>query len=217
VSARSRYRHTRTLGQSTRRYEPSLFDGPYLNQNHRDIEKLVARVPGTLQPADQFKLYEMAYFAAGPVLEVGCGLGKSLAILALAVRDSGSGVPIYSIEIKRLRIRTAKRHLRKLGVRKLVKVLHGDSEQRIRGLDVCFGLVFLDGDHSYRGVRRDLAALDGRVDQGGSVMLHDYFDYRNSDPSFAEYGVVAAAEDLVPALRLSFRGGYGSTALFEQA
>lgn len=216
MSAESRYRHTRTLAESTKRYEPSLFDGTFLNENHRHVEELVADIPGKLQPADQLKLYEMSYFALGPVVEVGRAQGKSLSILALAVRDAGSGVPIYSIELNERGAAVAEGNLEALGVRDLVTLVHGDSALELGALGSRFDLAFLDGDHSCVGVRRDLEALEGRVERGGSVMLHDYFDYRNHEAGNVEYGVVAAADELAPSLGLAFRGGYGSIALFEQ-
>jgi hypothetical protein len=216
LSANGRYRHTRTLSESTRRYEPSLFDGAFVGDNHRRIKELVADVPGKLQSTDQHKLYEMAYFASGPVVEVGRAQGKSLSILALAVRDAGSGVPIYSIELNERGAAVAERNLEALGVRDLVTLVHGDSALELGALGSRFDLVFLDGDHSYVGVRRDLEALEGRVERGGSMMLHDYFDYRNHEADNLDYGVVAAADELAPALGLAFRGGYGSIALFEQ-
>jgi hypothetical protein len=94
--------------------------------------------------------------------------------------------------------------------------VHGDSARAIVDIGETFDLVFLDGDHSYQGVTRDLEALRGRIALGGSVMFHDYFDSRNYDARNLDYGVVQAADELTPQLGLRFRGGYGAIALFEQ-
>ena len=101
----SRYLYSRTTTVDCS-WHPSQFDGEFLNDTHRNIVDIVANVSGKLQRPDHFKLYEMAYLAQGPILEIGRDQGKSLSILAMAVRDRGSDVPVYSIEIDALSYRS---------------------------------------------------------------------------------------------------------------
>jgi predicted O-methyltransferase YrrM len=56
--------------------------------------------------------------------------------------------------------------------------IHGDSKEigetshsnRLRGVD----FVFVDGDHSYKGVRGDIRVWGRRVRSGGIIAVHDY-------------------------------------------
>lgn len=70
---------------------------------------------------------------------------------------------------------------------KAVKLLSqfGDRSVILRGLtyemarevqDESIGLLYLDADHSYEGVMRDLEAWHSKVIPGGVVATHDYFD-----------------------------------------
>lgn len=52
-----------------------------------------------------------------------------------------------------------------------------------------FRLVFIDGDHTYQGVKKDIEALCGAVVSGGHVCFHDYC------PSFP--GVVKAVDEFI--------------------
>lgn len=45
--------------------------------------------------------------------------------------------------------------------------------------DKCAGLVFVDGDHNYEGVVRDLV-YTGMICGGGTIVFHDYYGW--SDP-----------------------------------
>ena len=57
-----------------------------------------------------------------------------------------------------------------------------------------FDWLYIDGDHRYEGVRKDLAAAHGRVKPGGYLMCNDY---TNWDVSSAQpYGVAKAVNEL---------------------
>lgn len=200
-----------------RRYVPSQFDGPYVNDEHRRIVEVAADVPGKLQAADQLKLYEMAWFARGPILELGLDQGKSLSIMARAVVAARSGVPITSVELGSTRIAAASENLRGLGLLEHVRLVVGRSAEVIPSLKGSYDLVFVDGDHSYAGVKADMEALRGRVRPGGAIAFHDFWDARNDDPANRDYGVRAAVHEMAPRLGLAFRGGFGAIGLFEQA
>ena len=85
-SSRYLYSRNTTIDRS---WHPSQIDGDFLNDTHRNIVDIVANVSGKLQRPDHFKLYEMAYLAQGPILEIGRDQGKSLSILAMAVETVG--------------------------------------------------------------------------------------------------------------------------------
>ena len=54
---------------------------------------------------------------------------------------------------------------------------------------VQFRMVFIDGDHTYQGVKKDIEALSGSVAKGGYMCFHDYCQ------SFP--GVVKAVDELI--------------------
>lgn len=55
--------------------------------------------------------------------------------------------------------------------------------------DEYFGLVYLDADHSYEGVMKDLNAWFPKLVPGGIMAMHDFLA--------PEYGVKKAVEDFV--------------------
>ncbi|MCP4712804.1 MAG: hypothetical protein GY869_29605, partial [Planctomycetes bacterium] len=89
------------LGQSAPYKKTYAFDGEYINDNHkyyaecptglRGIETNIdIGIDGYLQAADALKLYELAYFCNGDVLELGTHKGLSTSILCQALFDSSS-------------------------------------------------------------------------------------------------------------------------------
>lgn len=79
-------------------------------------------------------------------------------------------------------------------VKRLAK--YGERSVIIRGLshevastfkDNSVGMVYIDGDHSYEGVKRDLKAYYPKVVKGGILAFHDYLN--------EAYGVNKAVHD----------------------
>ncbi len=205
-----------------RSFEPSLYVPEiglhgFLSATHEDVPRAVADIQGKLMEGDQYKLYEAAYFARGPILEVGRLHGKSTAILAMGLRDgnaSGTGGPIYSVELNDKYEPIAEEQLRKRGLLDLVRLVRGDSAIAIAQLpEGRFDTVFIDGDHSYAGFTRDLQALEGRIVPGGVAMFHDCFHPENESGS---YGVARALAERAESMGLAYRGRFGGMAVYEQ-
>jgi len=220
--ARFVYRHEdrrpRGFEPIYRSFEPSFYVPPigahgFLGPAHENIPDAVADIHGKLMPGDQHKLYEAAFFARGPILEIGRLHGKSTAVLALGLRDGGAGVPLYSVELQDKHVPIAEGHLRERGLLDLVTLVQGDSATTIAALPGGFDTVFVDGDHSYEGICRDLDALHGRILPGGVAMFHDCF---HPDNRSGEYGVTRALEERAEAMGLSYRGRFGGMALYER-
>ncbi|MGH3992632.1 MAG: class I SAM-dependent methyltransferase [Pseudonocardiaceae bacterium] len=203
---------------STRDYEPSYdLGGTFATEGHARAEELVADVPGWLRPEDALKLYELAYCAEGPILEIGTYRGKSGTLMALATRDAGSPVAIVSVDVDP----GAQRDAAAVAVAKGV----GDRLWLVRGTAAAFfasnpsftpSLVFLDGDHSYAAVRRDLAVVEPHIPSSGLLLLHDYLDPRNDDPSDEEFEVFRAAGDSWLVEQCEFAGTFGACGLFRR-
>jgi hypothetical protein len=201
-----------------RSFEPSFYIPPaglrgFIDERHEAILEKVAGIYGKLSPGDHFKLYEAAYFARGPILEIGRLHGKSTAILATALRDRGGAGPLYSVELQEKHRSIAEAHLRERGLLETVTLVQGDSATEIARLPARFDTIFVDGEHSYEGVMRDLHALEGRIEQGGVAMFHDCFHPANGT---GEYGVARALGERAEAMGLAYRGRFGGIALYEQ-
>lgn len=224
MASRFVYRHEerrpRAYEPIYRSFEPSLYVPElglhgFLSATHESVPDAVADIKGKLMEGDQYKLYEAAYFARGPILEVGRLHGKSTAVLAMGLRDgnaTGAGGPIYSIECNDKYEPIAEEHLRKRGLLDLVRPVRGDSATAIPALRGRFDTVFIDGDHSYAGFTRDLQALEGRIEVGGVAMFHDCFHPQNESGG---YGVARALAERSDSMGLAYRGRFGGMALYE--
>jgi predicted O-methyltransferase YrrM len=75
-----------------------------------------------------------------------------------------------------------------------VAVLAGDSASIIRGLDDhSIDYLYIDADHSYHGVVRDIAAAERKIKPGGVIQFNDYCTY--SPPERIRYGVLDAVNE----------------------
>jgi predicted O-methyltransferase YrrM len=121
-------------------------------------------------------LYEAAVTRpAGHAVEIGRFAGGSAIALALAGRASGRP-GVTSVDIEHLSM--ADYFLGLNGVRDDIRFIDADSvaaaqrwgsEPGDRGIS----LLFIDGDHTYEGVARDLAAWTPYLVEGAIVALHD--------------------------------------------
>jgi hypothetical protein len=150
----------------------------------------VADIDGWLLPGDIDKLYELAFVAAGPILEIGTYHGRSAIVMALALRDAGNPAPLVSLDVDLEALEVAGENLRRKGVAAPVTLVRGSVAAFFRATaGFVPAVVFVDGDHSAEGAARDLRALEPHVPDGGLLFLHDYADARDPDPSVAEFGV----------------------------
>jgi hypothetical protein len=89
----------------------------------------------------------------------------------------------------------------------------GDSSSNLRKFASShFDLVYVDGDHSYEGVMKDIVAAESRLKPGGHMVLNDYTAW--SPASMSRCGVARAANEFVnqrrwPVVALALQGaGY---------
>ena len=189
-------------------YAPSFYEDGWLNSTQRGLVEALADHRGKLADADHFKLYEAAYFARGPIVEIGRLAGKSTICLALGARD-GSGQPVYSIELVLKYLPLTEEGLSRFGVLDGVTLIQGDSAVQATRVPRPVDTVFIDGSHIYEGVARDIQALRGVLAPGAVLMFHDY---RHSANRTGEYGVRRAVDE---AALGPFRGCFGGIAMFE--
>ncbi|MGH7859673.1 MAG: class I SAM-dependent methyltransferase, partial [Candidatus Binatia bacterium] len=121
-------------------YQPTYeFDGNWVNDEQRTLGEspgpetgspIEVGSLGTLRREEALKLYEMAYFAEGDILELGTERGFSTAILARAVRAARAtlgGRPITSVDRDPESAASGGRHLEREGLSRLVTFEVGDA------------------------------------------------------------------------------------------
>lgn len=59
--------------------------------------------------------------------------------------------------------------------------IHGDSQDVAKIWTKPISLLFIDGDHSYEGVKKDTLSWEPLVKKGGTIIFHD-IDYKDGVP-----------------------------------
>jgi predicted O-methyltransferase YrrM len=207
------------------------YNGLYMNDFHRAFGALPLDgsciqytshgrlLSGWLQRADAMKLYEMAYFAGGEILELGCYHGLSTSIMARAVLDSGSGARIESVDLDRGCTKATIATLKHQRLQGIVSVCEGDAVKHVQDLAAAerkFSFVFADHSHAYAPVLGVCQQLQHIVTDGGFCAFHDFNDPRNTDPKEADYGVYQAVMAGLDPDCFQFAGVFGCLALYRR-
>jgi len=152
-------------------------------------------IPGMLPRERGLALYSLAFAQQlrGDVIEIGSWQGRSTCFLAQACRDSGNGV-VRAIDhfrgnahaVNQYKVGEAdlsdlgenfRRNVQNAGLSDFVRLYdmpsrdaaanHGDDFNGAR-------LLFIDGDHSYRGALNDFESFEPRLAVGGLIAFDDY-------------------------------------------
>ena len=152
-----------------------------LEQEAGRARERAVRVDGWLSDAQGRALFEAAAASTGrgAIVEIGSWKGRSTTWLASGARLAGRRV--YAIDPHRLsredpRAATLDEFLGNLARNDLadaVEPLIMTSEEAAGRIAGPIELLFIDGDHSYKAVRRDAELWLPRLIDGGTVMFHD--------------------------------------------
>jgi predicted O-methyltransferase YrrM len=233
------YRHEETflrleqIGTRAFPYHPTFeFSGDYIDAEHARIARLPLEdglriilsqpgsgepYPGWLQRADALKLYEMAHFAGGDILEVGSYQGLSATIMSMALRAAQRSSRIYTVDLEPACTAATLQRVENGGFSDYVTASTEEGAaavRRLAGEGKQFGFAFVDHSHEYGPVRDVCRELDRVLLPGSFVFFHDYSDPRNQT---GEYGVYAGVADGLPRDRFEFYGIYGCAALYRIA
>lgn len=175
------------------------------------------KIEGWLRRDDALKLYEMAYFARGDILELGSYHGLSTTILSEANRHSPYRKHIYSVDLSPECIKQTEHNLRVKGLSQGVTTLCAEATGVMKSLGSAgkkFAFVFIDHSHAYDPVYGVCCELDKVMLKGGFCLFHDFNDPRNREAHNQEYGVYQAVMAGLDATVFEFYGIYGCTALY---
>jgi predicted O-methyltransferase YrrM len=115
-------------------------------------------------------------------VEIGSARGKSACAIGLALRRNGGG-KLYAIDphsatdwndsnsVDTFGLITE--HLRRAGVEDYVEIVRKRSGEAARGWQRKIDLIFIDGDHSYEGVKADWQTFLPHLNRFGVVAFHD--------------------------------------------
>lgn len=224
------------LGSCIPPYQPTYpFPGSFIDAAHaalpqgpledgfllrrRDSRWFGRVIPGWLRVEDALKLYELAYFAQGDILELGSYHGLSTSIMAEAARNCPQPKQLWSVDLDGKAVRAARFHLWRAGLSALVRVERRDAMAAL-SVHVAarrrMALVFVDHSHEYQPVRDVCEAMAEILHPGGFCAFHDFNDPRNRDASNSHYGVYQAVVDGLDPDEFEFWGCYGVVGLYRR-
>jgi predicted O-methyltransferase YrrM len=126
-------------------------------------------------------------------VEIGSARGRSTCFIGLALERLGSG-HLYAIDPHESTAWSdvaatdtyaeLRRNLRASGVEARVTIVRKYSPEAAKDWTRPIDLLFIDGDHSYDGVRRDWELFSPHVKECGLVVFHDTCWDRKSDPEW---------------------------------
>ncbi len=134
------------------------------------IESIPERTFGGTQPAFLYNLL-MNSNEEGEIVEIGTNVGKSTIALAYAQKRK-NGKPINTIDI--FQHPDIEKNLDNAKVKEYVNRIISPSHVAAKTWNKPIKLLWIDGDHSYRGVYNDIKNWSKFVVNGGLIALHDY-------------------------------------------
>jgi predicted O-methyltransferase YrrM len=193
---------------------PSWSANPgYLSDGHRTVYDETKDVPGWQMEGDAYKLYELAWFAGDVILDLGAFGGRSAVVeVKGALGRAGRAVApqVYSLDTDPNAIPRSLHTLQSFGLERHVLLFQGTVDAFFGVHDVGPSMVFVDADHEYEGVRKDLETLTRVLAPGVPVLCHDYVNRENDT---GEIGVRRAVQEWEDSGVARFIGTFGAAAL----
>jgi predicted O-methyltransferase YrrM len=176
--------------------------------------KIKHDIGGSLRREDAAKLYELAYFANGDILELGTNRGLSAFVMSTALARAAPKKKIQTVDLSATLCAQATDQLNKHGASNVI-VHVADAVEWLdheiqRGASYSFA--FVDHSHQYDAVYQASRRLRSVLRDGSFVAFHDFNDYRNFE-DHKSYGVFRAANEGLGDV-FDFYGGFGCTGVF---
>lgn len=168
-----------------------------VNQKIIDIEALgdmSLSIPGMITPESGKFLYALCYLQEleGDVVEIGSWQGRSTSFLARAVKESKNGEffaidhfegnlgkeDFYAVDgsVNNLKANFQK-NMSKFELSDFVNLLDMTNVKASKLInEKVIRFLFIDGDHTKKGVKKDIELFFPRLVKGSIVVFDDYFD-----------------------------------------
>jgi hypothetical protein len=169
------------LGSIIPPYRPTYpFDEGFINQNHAYYASCPAidgvlvdvGIPGWLRREDALKIYELAYYSPGDILEIGTYQGLSTSIIATAIADS-SRKSVLTVDLSPEFSGKARSHLQARGLETNVTFFANDAAvfcEKLVAEGRQFSFIFVDHSHEYEPGCDGLPA-DGQAHRAPGPLL----------------------------------------------
>ena len=140
-------------------------------------------------------------------VEIGSARGKSACYIGMALRDNGSG-KLYAIDPHTQTnwndsnsvdtIEHIKRNIGDFNLNKYVEIVRDNSIEAAKRWKLPIDMLFIDGDHSYEGVRHDWDAFSKYLSEFSVTIFHDTIWDIDPDPKWArpDMGVPRFVDEL---------------------
>jgi predicted O-methyltransferase YrrM len=155
-----------------------------------ELRSALEGVGGWLSDEEATALYELARRARGRgcIVEIGSYMGRSTICLALGSR-AGAGAPVYAIDPHRgPSLEDFLRNIERAGVADAVTPIRAASHEAHRSFaGGPVEVLFIDGNHTYPMVKRDVLEWVPRLVEGGFLAMHDTTNYPGSRAVAGEY------------------------------
>jgi hypothetical protein len=191
---------------------PSWTDNmDFIDEGHRAIFNLTKDIPGWQMEGDTYKLYEMGYYSGNSILEIGTFGGRSAVAEIFGALKAFPQPQFFGIDVDAGSIERTYDTLCRFGLAEYALLYHGSLQSFMKELSIQPTMCFVDGDHRYDGVKRDLDSLSEMLCPGIPVFCHDY---TNPENETGEYGVRKAVSEWEAEEYVTFYGVFGCAALF---
>ncbi len=164
------------------------------------LDSLLQGVEGWLPLNEARFLCELASAAAADIVEIGCYRGRSTITLCLgsagngrvvhSVDPHGAFVDVYGGNYGPVDRESYYRNMLASGMVQRAKLINLTSEQAGLAWKNPIGLLYIDGDHSYGAVRREVEIWTPHVISGGLLVFHDA-----TDPNIGPFQVIGELRD----------------------
>ena len=132
-----------------------------------------------MTPEEKYTLYNLVTENMKTLVEIGSYLGVSANFIAAGIRDKAPNAKLYCVDpwkedyMKKERS-TYKDFLENTKkFKKYIKPLKGTSAKVSKDFNEKVDYLFIDGDHSYKGVKVDVDKWFSKLKKGAVVIFHD--------------------------------------------
>lgn len=110
------------------------------------------------------------------------------------ILDTVKPMNLHLVDINPKSIKVARKRFEDEITQNLVEVHQEDSSTYLESVpDETFDWIYIDGDHSYEGVKKDLEAAHSKIKPDGLISLNDYIFFGSSD--LTKYGIIEATNE----------------------